>query len=123
VRVVGQVLSIDVPGWNSNRFWAKAPVKSLAELKGKTIATNSRNSVSDAAVQSSFCCGGARKLDFGKWLVSWGGFPLVAQYESDGSPASKLSFSGVFSYRAVPVPQERLSAQALRQGMDVMFPR
>jgi NitT/TauT family transport system substrate-binding protein len=50
VRVIAQVLSIDVPGWNRNEFWAKTPVKSLAELKGKTIATNSRNSVSDAAV-------------------------------------------------------------------------
>ena len=49
VRVIAQVLSIDVPGWNRNEFWAKAPVKSLADLKGKTIATNSRNSVSDAA--------------------------------------------------------------------------
>jgi NitT/TauT family transport system substrate-binding protein len=50
VRVIAQVLSIDVPGWNRNQFWAKRPVRSLVELKGKTIATNSRNSVSDAAV-------------------------------------------------------------------------
>jgi hypothetical protein len=81
------------------------------------------DSLSDPAVPSSNCCGSARKLDSGQWLLSWGGSSSVAQYAPDDSLASKLSFSGVFSYRAVPVPQERVSAEALRQGMDTMFPR
>lgn len=81
------------------------------------------DSLADPDVSSSGCCGSARKLDSGQWLVSWGGLGVVAQYAPDDSLASKLTFSGFFSYRAVPVPQSRVSATALRQGMDTMFPR
>ncbi len=81
------------------------------------------DSLSDPAIPSSNCCGSARKLDSGQWLVGWGGLGTVAQYAPDDSLASKLTFSGFFSYRAVPVPQERVSAASLRQAMDTMFPR
>jgi NitT/TauT family transport system substrate-binding protein len=64
IRVIGQVLSIDVPGWNSNRFWAKAPVKSLADLKGKVVAVNSRNSVNDAAVHIVLGRHGLKESDY-----------------------------------------------------------
>jgi hypothetical protein len=79
--------------------------------------------VSDPAIPSSNCCGSARKLDGGQWLVSWGGLPIVAQYAPDDSLAAKLTFSGFFSYRAVPVPQTQVGAATLRQAMDTMFPR
>jgi NitT/TauT family transport system substrate-binding protein len=46
-----QVLSTDVPGWNQNQFWAKDTIKSAAELKGKTIAVNARNTSNDATVR------------------------------------------------------------------------
>ena len=92
------------------------------------ISTSARratlvDSLADPDVPASNCCGSARKLDGGQWLLSWGGDPVVAQYAPDDSLASKLTFSGVFSYRAVPVPREQVSAAALRQGMDTMFPR
>jgi hypothetical protein len=79
--------------------------------------------VSDPAIPSSNCCGSARKLDGGQWLVSWGGLPIVAQYAPDDSLAAKLTFSGFFSYRPVPVPQTQVGAATLRQAMDTMFPR
>jgi hypothetical protein len=85
------------------------------------------DSLSDPAVPSSNCCGSARKLDTGQWLLSWGGLGggvgTVAQYAPDDSLASKLTFSGFFSYRAVPVHQAQVSAATLRQAMDTMFPR
>jgi NitT/TauT family transport system substrate-binding protein len=46
-----QVLSTDVPGWNQNEFWAKDTIKSAAELRGKTIAVNARNTSNDAAIR------------------------------------------------------------------------
>jgi NitT/TauT family transport system substrate-binding protein len=46
-----QVLSTDVPGWNHNQFFARDPIKSAAELKGKTIAVNARNTSNDATVR------------------------------------------------------------------------
>jgi Arylsulfotransferase (ASST) len=80
-------------------------------------------SLSDPEFPASGCCGSARKLDSGGWLLSWGGSPSVTQYAADGSRVSNLSFSGVFSYRAVPVPNGSVSAATLRQAMDTMFPR
>ena len=46
-----QVLSTDVPGWNQNEFWAKDTIKSAAELRGKTIAVNARNTSNDATIR------------------------------------------------------------------------
>jgi NitT/TauT family transport system substrate-binding protein len=46
-----QVLSTDVPGWNQNQFWARDTIKSAADLKGKTIAVNARNTSNDATVR------------------------------------------------------------------------
>jgi NitT/TauT family transport system substrate-binding protein len=46
-----QVLSTDVPGWNQNQFWARDMIKSAAELKGKIIAVNARNTSNDATVR------------------------------------------------------------------------
>jgi NitT/TauT family transport system substrate-binding protein len=45
------VLSTDVPGWNQNQFWARDTIKTAADLKGKTIAVNARNTSNDATVR------------------------------------------------------------------------
>lgn len=79
-------------------------------------------SVSDPQVPLSFCCGSARRLDDGSWIMSWGGNPVVAGYAPGGARTFKLDFGGVFSYRANPVPRST-SVQALRAGMDAQFPR
>ena len=83
--------------------------------------------VSDPERTSSNCCGSARKLDSGGWLMSWGNNPnngMVAEYASDGSRVFKLSFPNATTYRAFPVPAGRVSAATLRQGMDAeMHPR
>ncbi len=81
--------------------------------------------LSDSEISSSICCGSARQLPSGGWLVSWGGNPTDAEYGPDGSRIFKLQFlnTSPFLYRAVPVPHGQLSADDLRQGMDTMFPR
>ena len=79
--------------------------------------------VSDPTVTSSFCCGSARLLASGNWLVSWGGDPVVGEYRPDGTPVWRLSFDGLFSYRIVPVALGELSADELRAGMDAMASR
>jgi hypothetical protein len=80
-------------------------------------------SVADPDIPTSVCCGSARKLASGGWLVDWGGQPVAAEYGADGSRRFKLQVTGSTLYRAVPVPTARLSAQRLRDGMDAMFPR
>ena len=77
--------------------------------------------INDPAVPSSDCCGSARRLGNGDWLISWGG-PAnpIGGYTSDGQRTFLLSLPAR-SYRAEPVPAA-ISAQDLRQGMTAMFP-
>jgi arylsulfotransferase ASST len=80
-------------------------------------------SVADPDITASGCCGSARRLGSGGWLLDWGGQPVVAEYGADGSRLFKLQINGATLYRAFPVPVARVSAERLRQGMDAMFPR
>jgi hypothetical protein len=78
--------------------------------------------VTDSAVTASSCCGSAKKLPTGDWVMSWGANPLVAEYSSGGRVLS-ITFSGPYSYRADPVPPGTLTREQLRAGMDAQFPR
>jgi hypothetical protein len=79
--------------------------------------------LSDPAVTSSLCCGSARLLANGDWLVSWGGDPVVGEYRPDGTPVFRIAFDGLFSYRIVAVAASRLPIDELRAGMDAMASR
>jgi hypothetical protein len=80
--------------------------------------------VTDPEVPASFCCGSARRSADGSWLMSWGGRSLVTEFDSAGSRAFKLTFGGSrFSYRAIPAPDGVVTIDALRAGMNAMFPR
>jgi VCBS repeat-containing protein len=81
-------------------------------------------SVTDPLATASGCCGSARKLPGGNWVMSWGLTNLVTELTPSGARPFKLTFApGVLSYRAAPVPPGVLSASALRTGMDVQYPR
>jgi hypothetical protein len=77
-------------------------------------------SLSDPAITTSPCCGSARLLSDGNWLVSWGGDPTLGEYAADGTPLLRIQFAGLFSYRAVPVATDKLPVTALRRGMDTL---
>jgi hypothetical protein len=77
-------------------------------------------SVSDPTIASSSCCGSARLTSDGHWLVSWGGDPTFGEYAADGTPLLRVTFTGVFSYRVVPVAASRVSSAALAKGMDAI---
>jgi hypothetical protein len=79
--------------------------------------------VIDPDVPSSFCCGSARRYGDGSWLMSWGGQPLITEFNGLGERTFRLEISGGFSYRAVAAPNGVLSAAALRAGMTAMHPR
>ncbi len=79
------------------------------------------DSQEDPLAPESGCCGSARWL--GKsWLLSWGGTDLITEIDADGRRTFKLRIPDQFSYRAIPV-HGRLSAAALRRGMDQRVPR
>lgn len=80
--------------------------------------------VTDKRVKASFCCGSARRLPGGHWLVSWGAAPIVTELTAKGRPVLTLTFPDkLFSYRAQPVDPTLASRARLRAGMDAQYPR
>ncbi len=75
-------------------------------------------SFSDPTATKSPCCGSARLLPSGDWLVGWGGLKFVGGYNSEGHSIFRLQLPGGSSYRAFPVPPHALTAQQLRQAMN-----
>jgi hypothetical protein len=81
--------------------------------------------VQDARTLASVCCGSARRLAGGHWLVQWGGAPYVSELDSSGNPVLTIHYNSgpAFSYRAVAVAPGEVSAVTLRDGMDAMAGR
>jgi hypothetical protein len=80
--------------------------------------------VTDPSATASACCGSARKLPGGDWVMSWGANSIVTEMSPGGSSVFRLTFPApYFSYRAAPIPFGTLTREALRKGMDTQFPR
>jgi Arylsulfotransferase (ASST) len=73
----------------------------------------------DNAVTSSFCCGSARRLPGGNWVVGWGGTPLITENRPDGSEVFRLT--GTFVYRGVPILPGEFTPDQFRAGMDAQY--
>ena len=78
-------------------------------------------SITDPEINGSNCCGSARRLGNGDWLIDWGQNRPIAGYRPNGERTFVLSFDSTFSYRAEPVPSGAISAQDLREGMNVIY--
>jgi hypothetical protein len=76
----------------------------------------------DAIDGGSLCCGSARRLPGGHWLVQWGGIPYMTELDSNGNSVFTITYnvSNQFSYRAVPVLPGIVARDELRDGMDAM---
>jgi len=79
-------------------------------------------SVQDARVNGSQCCGSARRLEGGHWFVQWGASPFATELDSGGNPVLTIQYNlgSVFSYRAIPIEAGVLPVNRLRNGMDSM---
>jgi hypothetical protein len=77
---------------------------------------------SDPRVSYSVCCGSARLLLNGHWLMSWGAQSFMTELDSHGVPVFTVHYDvpGAFSYRAFPVDPGEIAADVLRDGMDAM---
>ena len=78
--------------------------------------------ITDPAIAQALCCGSARRLPGGEWVVSWGSNPTVGAYGPDGARRLALTFGSFFTYRADAVVG-RVTAAELRAGMDAQHPR
>jgi hypothetical protein len=77
--------------------------------------------LNDPRITSSHCCGSARPLPGGGWLVSWGDNPLVTAFDADGRIAFRLRLAAS-AFRAVPVPGGATTPTELDRGLETMEP-
>lgn len=78
-----------------------------------------RGQLNDPEVRRSHCCGSAREMSDGGWLVSWGDNPLVTGFDAEGRIAFRLHLPAS-TFRAVPAPAGSTSAARLEAGMEAM---
>jgi len=83
---------------------------------GKAIYKGQLN---DPEVRRSHCCGSARELPGGGWLVSWGDNKLVTGFDREGRIAFRLHLPAP-TFRAVPVPPGATDVSRLARGMNAM---
>ena len=94
-------------------FYRLAPDEGEARYLGQ---------LNDPQVRSSHCCGSARPLEGGGWLVSWGDNPLVTAFDEQGRIAFRLELAAS-SFRAIPVPAGAVTTPAeLDRGLEMMEP-
>jgi hypothetical protein len=80
--------------------------------------------INGPAETTSTCCGSARLLPGGDWVVDWGQTGIVDEVGPAGALLLRMSFAApTYSYRAVPILPGQLNAAALTAGMDKMYPR
>lgn len=79
--------------------------------------------VREPQASQSVCCGSARRLPGGNWVIGWGGVFFFSELTPAGEVALRVTFRDVFSYRTVPVAAGLVTAEQLRTAMDAMNPR
>jgi Arylsulfotransferase (ASST) len=78
-------------------------------------------SVTDPRAPSSLCCGSARKLDDGNWLIGWGGVGTSSLLTPHGRLIGRFTFEELFSYRTIAQPESAVERADLRAGMDALY--
>jgi Arylsulfotransferase (ASST) len=78
-------------------------------------------SITDPEITNSNCCGSARRLGNGSWLIDWGQNRPIGGYAPDGRRTFLLRLDSTFSYRAEPVPSGAVTARDLREGMNAIY--
>jgi hypothetical protein len=80
--------------------------------------------IQDPRATYSLCCGSARRLPGGNWVVQWGDVPYMTELDPLGNPVLTTSYNlgTAFSYRAEPILPGLVTADQLHKGMDAMVP-
>jgi hypothetical protein len=121
-RVLGDgTVTIHDNGYHPSSSRPPRAVRYAIDTNAKTATLVEQET--DPAVGTPLCCGSARKLPGGDWVMSWGSAGLVTELSPSGTRVFSLTFDdGLFSYRAHPVLFGTLSRTALRDGMDARVP-
>jgi hypothetical protein len=98
----------------------RAPRALRYQIDENALTATLLETVVDADISTSICCGSARKLASGDWVIGWGGTETGTE-SVGGVRHTTLSFPGRLVYRLVPIPAGQLSRDALRAGMDDQY--
>lgn len=81
-------------------------------------------SLTDSRAPSSFCCGSARLLPGGDWVMDWGSNPLFTELTASGTPVYTVNWTdtGAFAYRVTPILPGTYTAAEFRSGMNTQYP-
>ncbi len=77
--------------------------------------------VRDPLVTGSGCCGSARVLPTGDYVMGWGASQTLTEMTPSGHRVFVLELDSGAFYRAVPTPPGVLTSSALIAGMDAQF--
>ncbi|HEY3658127.1 MAG TPA: aryl-sulfate sulfotransferase [Steroidobacteraceae bacterium] len=117
-KLADGTISVHDNGTNVNR------PPSIVRYKIDTAARTASvvEQLEDKSDTASICCGSARQLPGGHWLVQWGGLPYMAELDADGNSVLTIKYNmgPQFSYRAVPILPGTVDGTLLRVGMDAV---
>lgn len=115
VRLVSGTVSI-----HDNGTFLHPPRAVRYRISGSTATLV--DSLSDPLAPNSICCGSARYSTDGSWLMSWGGDPIVTEFNRKRRRSFLLRWDGnIWSYRAVAV-RDGVTRSQLVAGMNAQFP-
>ncbi|HXH96574.1 MAG TPA: arylsulfotransferase family protein [Gaiellaceae bacterium] len=109
--------------FDDGTFLDRAPRLARYQIDTTARTATLYQQISDPTIATSLCCGSARSLSNGDWVVSWGGDSSFGEYRADGTLVFRITFDGLFSYRVAPVSPRRLTAGDLRAAMDALANR
>lgn len=112
-------------GSATNGFPGRAPRGVRYAIDTTSMTATLLESVSNAAVApTSQCCGSARRLPGGDWVLGWGGSnKSFSEVTATGTPVFTLAYQlGIAQmYRAIPISAARWDLAAYRAGMDAQL--
>jgi hypothetical protein len=134
LRVVGDPADDTFGGQHDARLWngtltvhdngtdlGRAPRAVRYAIDTKRRTATLLESITDPRAPSSLCCGSARKLEDGNWLIGWGGNGTSSLLTPHGRLISRFTIDDVFSYRTIAQPESAVKRSALRNGMDALY--
>jgi Arylsulfotransferase (ASST) len=119
----GTLTVFDNRSYLGDQAAGQAPRAVRYRIDEQTGTATLLESISDPTVPVSACCGSARRVGGGDWLIDWGLPRVIGGYKPNGERTFRLTFNQnrTFSYRAEPVPFGALSPQDLRQAMNAVY--
>ncbi len=105
---------------HDNRYARRRPPRALRfRIDERRMRATLLEGIDRQSSSFADCCGSARKLAGGDWVVSWGGLNDFEELTPRGRSVLRVSFPpGRYSYRVVPFEPGALSIGTLRSAMD-----